>query len=170
MHKKILRAPQGLLLRALSSPKRLTRLFGAGLLLLGGLGAQAQTATTVFNEDFEGAANSFTLVNGAAATNPNQWGVGTAGGNGPTTTGTTSAFISNDNGVTNAYTISTAAVSHLYRDVTVAAGQGNIQLGFDWKAAGESTYDYILVQVAPTTFTPVAKKSGSLWPRWPKAT
>lgn len=155
MHKKILRAQQGLLLRALSSPKRLTRLFGAGLLLLGGLGAQAQTATTVFNEDFEGATNSFTLVNGAA-TNINQWFVGTAGGNGPTTTGTKAAYISNDNGVTNAYTISTAAVSHLYRDVTVAAGQGNIQLGFDWKAAGESTYDYILVQVAPTTFTPVA--------------
>ena len=29
------------------------------------------------------------------------------------------------------------------------------KLGFDWKAAGESTYDYMLVQVAPT-FKPVA--------------
>ncbi|MGY3091161.1 hypothetical protein ACVWYF_004227 [Hymenobacter sp. UYAg731] len=154
MHKKILREQQGLLLRALSSPKRFTRLFGAGLLLLGGVGAQAQT-TTVFNETFEGATNSFTLVNGAA-TNINQWFVGTVGGNGPTTTGTKSAYISNDGGVSNAYTVSTASVSHMYRDVTVAAGQGNIQLGFDWKAAGESTYDYILVQVAPTSFTPVA--------------
>ena len=154
MHKKILREQQGLLLRALSSPKRLTRLFGAGFLLLGGLGAQAQT-TTVFNEDFEGATNSFTFVNGAA-TNINQWFVGTVGGNGPTTAGTKSAYITNDGGVSNAYTITSAAVSHMYRDVTVAAGQGNIQLGFDWKAAGESTYDYLLVQVAPTTFTPVA--------------
>ncbi|GAB2854238.1 beta strand repeat-containing protein [Hymenobacter ruber] len=151
MHKKTLREQQGLLLRALSSPKRFTRLFGAGLLLLGGLGAQAQT--TVFNEDFEGATNSFTLVNGSVV---NQWAVGTAGGNGPTTTGTKSAYISNDAGVSNAYTITSSSFVHMYRDVTVAAGQGNIQLSFDWKAAGESTYDYILVQVAPTSFTPVA--------------
>ncbi|MBH8570627.1 T9SS type A sorting domain-containing protein [Microvirga sp. STS02] len=152
MHKTILREQQGLLLRALSSPKRFTRLFGAGLLLLGGLGAQAQT-TTVFNEDFEGATNSFTLVNGTVV---NQWAVGTAGGNGPTTTGTKSAYISNDAGVSNAYTITSSSFVHMYRDVTVAAGQGNIQLSFDWKAGGESIYDYILVQVAPTSFTPVA--------------
>ncbi|GAB3854849.1 hypothetical protein GCM10028822_25200 [Hymenobacter terrigena] len=132
-------------------PKQLTRLLGAGLLLLGGLGAQAQT-TTVFNETFEGT-NSFTLVNGTVT---NQWAVGTAGGNGPTTTGTKAAYISNDAGVTNAYTITSSSFVHMYRDVTVPAGQGNIQLGFDWKAGGESTYDYILVQVAPTSFTPVA--------------
>ncbi|MDB5268303.1 MAG: hypothetical protein JWP58_1343 [Hymenobacter sp.] len=153
MHKNLLREQQGLLLRALSSPKRLTRLLGAGLLLLGGLGAQAQT-TTVFTEDFEGATNSFTLVNGAA-TNINQWAVGTVGGNGPTTGGTRSAYISNDAGVSNAYTITTASVSHLYRDVTFPAGQTAVQLAFDWKAAGESTLDYVLVQLAPTTFTPV---------------
>ncbi|GAB3875806.1 hypothetical protein GCM10028824_32200 [Hymenobacter segetis] len=152
MHKKILREQQGLRLRVLSPPKQLTRLLGAGLLLLGGLGAQAQT-TTVFNETFEGTTNSFTLVNGSVV---NQWAVGKAGGNGPTTTGTNAAYISNDAGVTNAYTITSSSVVHMYRDVTVPAGQGNIQLAFDWKAAGESTYDYILVQVAPTSFTPVA--------------
>ncbi|RZL15845.1 MAG: T9SS type A sorting domain-containing protein, partial [Hymenobacter sp.] len=56
----------------------------------------------------------------------------------------------------NAYTITTTSVTHLYRDITVPAGQSTIQLSFDWKAGGESTYDYLLVQVAPTTFTPVA--------------
>lgn len=66
--KKILREQQGLLARALFSSQRLTRLFGAGLLLLSGLGAQAQT-TTVFNEDFEGATNSFTPVNGVVLDN-----------------------------------------------------------------------------------------------------
>ena len=138
--------------RFTTSPARWARLLGAGALVLAGLGAQAQT-TTVVNETFEGATNTFTAVNGSE---PNQWFVGTAGGNGPTTTGTKAAYISNDAGVTNAYTISTASVTHLYRDVVLPAGQGAIQLSFDWKAAGESTFDYLLVQLAPSTFTPVA--------------
>ena len=97
---------------------------------MGGLGAQAQTATTVFSETFEGTINSFTLVNGTT-TNITQWFVGTARGNGPTTAGTKAAYITNDGGVTNAYSVNTASVSHMYRDVTVVASQGNSQLGFD---------------------------------------
>ncbi|MGI4862301.1 MAG: T9SS type A sorting domain-containing protein [Janthinobacterium lividum] len=120
-------------------------------LLLAALGAQAQT-TTVVGENFEGATNSFTLVNG---TQVNQWAVGTPGGNGPTTTGTNSAFVSNDAGVSYAYTLTSTSVSHMYRDMTLPAGQTAI-MSFDWKSGGESTYDYLLVQVAPTTFTPVA--------------
>ncbi|MBO2008761.1 beta strand repeat-containing protein [Hymenobacter negativus] len=151
MLKPLLREQPGMLLRHLTSPKRLTWLFGAGALLLGSLGAQAQT--TVFNETFEGATNSFTIVNGTQA---NQWFVGTPGGNGPTTTGTKAAYVSNDAGVTNAYTLTTAAVTHMYRDVTFPTGQNIVQLGFDWLAGGESTYDYIQVFLVPTTITPAA--------------
>jgi hypothetical protein len=135
----------------LCSPPQLTRLLATGLLVLAGLTVQAQAP--IFTEDFEGAASGFTVVNGTEA---NKWVVGTAGGNGPTTAGTRAAYISNDAGVTNAYTLTSTAVTHLYRDVVFPAGQGVALVSFDWKAGGESTYDYLRVQVAPTTFTPVA--------------
>ncbi|RZJ89627.1 MAG: hypothetical protein EOO60_09820, partial [Hymenobacter sp.] len=100
MPKKLLCKSQEFLRRYTASAKPWTRAFGAVALMLASLGAQAQT-TNVVNEDFEGATNSFMLVNGAQV---NQWAVGTAAGNGPTTAGTKTAYISNDSGVTNAYT------------------------------------------------------------------
>jgi hypothetical protein len=152
MHKNLLREQSGKLLRFLSSSKQLSkRLLGAGALLLTSLGAQAQT--TVFAETFEGATNSFTIVNG---TETNQWYVGTIGGNGPTTAGTKSAFVSGDGGLTNTYNVSATSVVHFYRDVTFPAGLNIVQLSFDWKAGGESTYDYIQAFTVPTTVTPVA--------------
>ncbi|MDO7845442.1 T9SS type A sorting domain-containing protein [Hymenobacter sp. M29] len=158
MFENLLRKPQSQRCGTLVAGKRLARVLGVGALLLGGLSARAQTPTTVFSETFEGATNSFTIVNG---TQTNQWYVGTPGGNGPTTAGTKAAFISNDAGVTNAYTITATtpvatSVVHLYRDVTFPAGQSIVDLGFDWKAGGESTYDYIQVFLVPTTVTPVA--------------
>jgi hypothetical protein len=149
MRTTLLREQSGKLLRFLFSPRQLSWLLGAGA-LLAGLSAQAQT--TVLSETFE-ATNSFTLVNG---TQTNQWYVGTVAGNGPTTPGTKSAFISNDSGVTNAYTVSSASVTHMYRDVTFPANQSILQLSFDWLAGGESTYDYIQVFAVPTSVTPVA--------------
>ena len=151
MFKKLFGAQQGLLPRFLTSPRRLARLFGAGLLLTGAA-ARAQT-TTVFNETFEGATNSFTLVNGAE---PNKWYVGTVAGNGPTTPGTKAAYISNDGGVSHAYTVTATSVTHLYRDVAFPAGQDIAQMSFDWLAGGESIFDYIQVFMVPTTVTPVA--------------
>jgi hypothetical protein len=127
-------------------------LAGPALLALASLSAQAQT-TTIFSEDFEGTTNSFTLENG---TQNNQWVVAGNGGNGPTNPGSRAAYISNDFGVTNAYNITSASTVHLYRDVTLPAGQGAIQLNFDWRGVGDVSSDYLLVQVAPTTFTPVA--------------
>ena len=139
-------------LRRAAAPARLARVAGAGLLVLAGLGAQAQT-TTIFSEDFEGATNGFTLENGSQT---NQWAVAGTGGNGPASPGTKAAYISTDFGVSNTYSITAASTVHLYRDVVLPAGQAAIQLSFDWKSVGESTYDYLLVQVAPTTFAPVA--------------
>ncbi|RZK63296.1 MAG: T9SS type A sorting domain-containing protein [Hymenobacter sp.] len=125
----------------------------AGLLLLAGLSAQAQTTTTVFSEDFEGAASGFVLENGSQT---NQWAVAGTGGNGPTSPGTKAAYISPDFGLSNTYSTTAASTVHLYRDVVLPAGQAAIQLSFDWRAVGEGTSDYLLVQVAPTTFAPVA--------------
>jgi hypothetical protein len=152
MRIKIPRKPQAWLRRLAAAPAPLARVAGAGL-LLAGLSAQAQTVTTVFSEDFEGATNGFTLENGSQT---NQWAVAGTGGNGPTSPGTKAAYISTDLGVSNTYSITAASTVHLYRDVVLPAGQAAIQLSFDWKGAGESTYDYLLVQVAPTTFAPVA--------------
>jgi len=138
----------------LPHPSRwLRRLAGPALLALAGLSAQAQTTTTVFSEDFEGATSSFTLENGGQN---NQWVVANMGGNGPTSLGAKAAYISNDFGATNAYNLTSASVVHFYRDVTLPAGQAAMQLSFDWRGMGEGTSDYLLVQVAPTTFTPVA--------------
>jgi hypothetical protein len=152
MRIKIPRKPQAWLRRLAAAPAPLARVAGAGL-LLAGLSAQAQTVTTVFSEDFEGATNGFTLENGSQT---NQWAVAGTGGNGPTSPGTKAAYISTDLGVSNTYSTTAASTVHLYRDVVLPAGQAAIQLSFDWKGAGESTYDYLLVQVAPTTFAPVA--------------
>ncbi|UOQ98433.1 hypothetical protein MUN81_02850 [Hymenobacter sp. 5317J-9] len=157
MRRNLLDESQQVRLGILAVRKRLLGLLGAGALLLSGT-AHAQTPTTVFNETFEGATNSFTIANG---TQLNQWYVGTVAGNGPTTAGTKAAYISNDAGVSHAYTLtsttpSALSVVHMYRDVTFPASQNIVQVGFDWLAGGESTYDYIQVFVVPTTVTPAA--------------
>ncbi|MBF9222579.1 beta strand repeat-containing protein [Hymenobacter ruricola] len=157
MRKNLLPEPQQMRSGILAARKRLLGLVGAGALLLSSVAAQAQTPTTVFSETFEGATNSFTIVNG---TQVNQWYVGTPGGNGPTTPGTKAAYVSNDAGVTNAYTLTSTSTVHMYRDVTFPAGLAAVELSFDWKAVGESVganmYDYIQVFVVPTTVTPAA--------------
>ena len=99
------------------------------------------------------AANGWTAVNGAQA---NAWYVGALGQNG----GTNGAYVSNDAGVTNAYNITSTAVTHFYRDVTIPAGQTVLSIAFDFKGVGEllsgTFYDFIRVSVTPTTVVPVA--------------
>ncbi|MFP5437433.1 MAG: T9SS sorting signal type C domain-containing protein [Bacteroidia bacterium] len=118
----------------------------------GGNFTTLQVAGTLpFTENFEGTIN-WTLING---TQPNQWVVGTATANG----GTKSAYISNDNGVTNAYTLGTASTTQIYRDITIPAGTSQIGLGFNWKGNGEGTtlfYDYMRVWIIPASSTPAA--------------
>ena len=107
--------------------------FGTGLLLAGSLLThQAKAQTTILSEDFESGLNGWTVVNG---TQPNQWFVGAA----TAAAGTQSAYISNDAGVSNAYTITVTSITHLYKDIVIPAAQKNIQLTFKWKAQGEGT-------------------------------
>ncbi|MFC6097323.1 fibronectin type III domain-containing protein, partial [Flavobacterium qiangtangense] len=104
-------------------------------------------ATVPFVEGFEGT-NTFALNNGNQV---NKWAVGTATNNG----GTKALYISNNNGVANAYTLTTAVTAQAYRDIAIPAGTGELNLSFDWKAVGESTFDYIRVWAVPASFTPV---------------
>lgn len=113
--------------------------------------------TTIINPSGDGGfetgasfgANGWTVVNNAT----NAWYVGTA----PTGySGARCAYISNNSGTSHAYTITTAQVSHFYRNVTFPAGETDITLTFNWKGYGESTYDYLQVFIVPTTTTPVA--------------
>jgi len=64
-------------------------------------------------------------------------------------------YISNDNGVTNSYTIANEAVRvHFYRNVTIPVVAANIKLNFDIKVQGESTYDYVRVYFMPSNISP----------------
>ena len=84
-------------------------------------------------------------------TQANKWTYGSATGN----TGN-SLYISNTNGTTNAYTITSTSVVHAYRDIIVPAGTTTAIFSFDWKGVGESSFDYLRVWMVPTTFMPVS--------------
>lgn len=101
-----------------------------------------------YTQDFESTHN-FGFSTG---TTLNRWAVGTATANG----GLRSLYVSNDNGVTNAYTTNTTTVVHAYRDVLIPAGTSEVDLSFDWKGVAESCCDYLRVWMIPATFTPVA--------------
>ena len=96
------------------------------------------------------AANGWTVVNGGLT---NQWFVGTV----PSGFTNRSAYISNDGGVTNAYTNTAPVQVHFWRDVTFPAGETNVTLSFDWQVVGETGFwDAVMVYVAPTSYTPTA--------------
>ena len=88
---------------------------------------------------------------GGTFTPVNNWEVGTA----TSESGTQSAYISVDGGTSNEYENSTAAVTHLYKDVAIPSGTVEAILEFDWKCQGESSYDFLRVFVAPDSVTPV---------------
>ena len=90
--------------------------------------------------DFEDAveAAAFGIVNG---TQTNQWIVGTATNNG----GSHALYISNDNGISNAYTITSASNVWAYRDIEFPASPSGYTLSFDWHANAESCCDYMRV-------------------------
>jgi len=100
-----------------------------------------------YTQNFEGATHNWQLSNG---TSTNKWVVGTAVNNG----GAKSLYVSNDNGVTNNYTITSTSVVHAYKDFGIPANISEITLGFDWRALGESCCDYIRVWLVPSSFTP----------------
>ncbi|MFN6036982.1 MAG: hypothetical protein ACK452_00840, partial [Bacteroidota bacterium] len=98
--------------------------------------------------------NGWTVVNSST----NTWNVsGTAVSN----SGLNSAYISQNGGISYGYNNSIFQTSHFYRDVNVPAGQGSINLKFQYKSIGESYFDRLLVYVAPNNIFPVADQPQS---------
>jgi gliding motility-associated-like protein len=100
-----------------------------------------------YAQDWETTPNNWSINNGAQV---NKWVVGGAVNNG----GAQSLYITNDNGLNNIYTITSASVVHAYRDVVIPATATSLNLAFDWKSVGEAQ-DYIRAYLIPVTVTPV---------------
>lgn len=100
-------------------------------------------AVLPFVEDFEDGTTLY-LNNGDET---NQWFVGDAINNG----GTSALYVSNDSGVTNTYS-HTSSVVQAYRDIAIPEDLAQMEISFDWKSGGESTYDYLRVWVVSTTY------------------
>ena len=85
------------------------------------------------------------------ANSSNGWYIDSATAN----TGSQSLYISSDNGATNNYGITASSASYAYRAINFAAA-GDYAFSFDWKAQGESTYDYIRAFLVPSSVAFVA--------------
>ena len=110
------------------------------------------TATTeIFNENFEEPTHSFTIENG---TQTNQWYVGTT----VAAEGAKSVYISNDGGISNAYTNSTSSRVHLYRDVTFPASTEPFLLIFQLQSIFYRG-NHLVVQLTETSTIPIAGSS-----------
>lgn len=112
-----------------------------------------EPAIVPFVENFEtSTASQWTSINGSQ---PNKWHIDTAvygGEHGY------SAYISNDNGVSNIYTISSSNITHIYRDIQFPEGT-DFKLYFDWRAQGEKIdvdYDYLRISLIDTSRVPTA--------------
>lgn len=105
-------------------------------------------ATLPYYIDFESGIEQWTLLNGSAT---NQWVHGSA----TAYSGTHSVYISNDNGISNTYSITSPSVVHFYRDVTFPSTTNPLMLEFAWKGYGESaSFDFLKVYMIPTSQTP----------------
>lgn len=101
--------------------------------------------TVLIDEEQEGgfelgptfADNGWTVVNSQAA---NKWEIGSAA----VLKGNRGAYISNNNGTSNAYTLTAGGTSHFYRDVTVPVGFDRVRIKYWIRVAGENQ-DYARV-------------------------
>ena len=92
-----------------------------------------------YETDFESSCD-WTFTNGMLT---NQWCWGSATNNG----GEKAMYISNDNGTSNAYTASSAA--SVFASKLFSFDPGTYTFVYDWKANGESTYDFLRVALVP---------------------
>lgn len=107
--------------------------------------------TAPFIETFEEqSAGQWDIENGAFE---NQWCIGNA----TSYEGTTSAYISNDGGTSNRYTLTPSATNrvHLFRDITFPEAPGIYTLKYRVKGMGQLN-DYLRVFFCETSMVPVA--------------
>ena len=86
------------------------------------------------------------FVNGS---NANQWYIGNA--TNATDDGDSSLYISNNNGLSNDYTITASSDVWAYRDIDFG-NYAETTIGFDFRGYGESGYDYMRVYVGLPAF------------------
>ena len=123
------------------------------------LGMSVGAQTVLINPATDGGFESGTTLaaNGwsSVVSTTDTWVVGSA----PTPTSASCAYISDDGGTTWEYS-QLSTYSHLYRDITVPAGELKGVLTFDWKALGEggTTFDFdnLKIFLVPVTTTPTA--------------
>ena len=63
-------------------------------------------------------------------------------------------MVSDDNGASNHYNTSSTSASHAY--VRLSLTSGEYFYSYNWKAQGESNYDYLLAYIVPDSYTPTA--------------
>ncbi len=103
-----------------------------------------------FFDDFEGE-TGWTFTNGDQT---NEWHIGTA----TAFAGTTSMYISNDDGVSNAYS-NVQTYTHAIRDLSFPADVNEAVISFYWKAQGHinsfgDNYDMLKVWLMPSNYQP----------------
>ena len=96
-----------------------------------------------WSDNFEGATCEWELINGTLT---NAWAWGTAANNG----GTHALYVSNDNGFTNEYSDGGTMV---YATKLLSFATGKYEFSYDWKANGESTWDFLRVALVPASVT-----------------
>lgn len=103
-------------------------------------------AALPYDDDFENG-NSWKLINGACT---NAWVVGSAA-----TESGNALYISNDGGTTHAYTVAGTNMVYAAKAFNFDKA-GRYTVSYDWRANGESTYDYLRVAIVPATAELVA--------------
>ena len=91
------------------------------------------------------------LENGS---NTNKWYIGSGTNNG----GSNALYVSDNNGTSCNYTISSSTMVFAYADVMINT-PGDYNYSFDWKSYGESTLDYIRAALVPVSETLTAGTS-----------
>lgn len=107
-------------------------------------------ASVPYADDFEDG-NNWMFINGSLT---NAWAYGEADHNGE---GTHAIYISNDGGASNAYNGSAPAVVYAVKSFDFEEGVYTFK--YDWKANGESTFDYLRVALIPDSIELVAATS-----------
>ena len=102
---------------------------------------KAPIPARAFTFDFEDAADN---AEWTMTTADNSWFIGTAANNG----GSNGLYVSNDEGVTNAYT-NNSSVNAAYAYRTIAIADAEYSYSYNWRCSAETNWDFLRVALIP---------------------
>lgn len=117
-----------------------------------------------YYNDFEDTSNVFSVYQRSGS---NMWYTGTAVNHG----GTHAMYVSNDAGVSNAYTNSNQSISFAMTYLQIPY-DSSYAISYDWRCQGEGTYDLMRLALVPenydfsTSFTSINRYSNTLPTGW----